>query len=166
MYVQCVGYIPNYFGTPFFKWSFSIENKNVHTCTCTLWMGCWCTFIQLQVYYNIELAVLPYHYSVDGFEFTQELSIFDLLGVHLYHGWLADPSDVSAHPVVSRFSYNQLVEFAISNLSASDSLKQREGTVCMCGVCHGGDLRIITCTCCTCFCDLVIFIVFIVCFCV
>lgn len=70
--------------------------------------------------------------SVSGFEFTQEMSIFDLLGVHLYHGWLADPSDPLTHTVVTPFSYNQLVEFAINNFSSSDCQKQQEGTLCVC----------------------------------
>ena len=29
--------------------------------------------------------------SVTGFEYTDELSVFDMLGVNLLHGWLYDP---------------------------------------------------------------------------
>lgn len=64
--------------------------------------------------------------SVIGFEFTQELSIFDLLGIHLYHGWLADPSDEITYPVVIPHSYNQLVEHAINNATSTDTRLAQE----------------------------------------
>ena len=50
---------------------------------------------------------------VDGFEFTPEIGLFDLVGVSLYHGWLADPQQRETHQVVSQTSYNQLVSLAI-----------------------------------------------------
>ena len=50
---------------------------------------------------------------VDGFEFTPEIGLFDLMGVSLYHGWLADPEQSETHQVVSQTSYNQLVSMAI-----------------------------------------------------
>ncbi len=81
------------------------------------------TCTSLLLYYYCDL----HFYSVNGFEFTQELSIFDLLGVHLYHGWLADPNDTVTYPVVSRFSYNQLVEYTINNMTSSDTHLQEEG---------------------------------------
>ena len=65
--------------------------------------------------------------SVIGFEFTQELSIFDLLGIHLYHGWLADPSDQITYPVVIPHSYNQLVEHTINNATSTDTRLAEEG---------------------------------------
>ena len=69
----------------------------------------------------------PLHaHSVAGFEFTQELSIFDLLHVGLYHGWLADPSD-PAYPAVAHCSYNQLVEMAISDATSDDTNKVQNG---------------------------------------
>jgi hypothetical protein len=61
--------------------------------------------------------------SVSGFEFTQELAIFDLLDVPLYHGWLSEPSDAVTHPVVSECTYNQLVEMAINDITSEDSVK-------------------------------------------
>eukprot|EP00608_Synchroma_pusillum_P003509 CAMPEP_0198432854 /NCGR_PEP_ID=MMETSP1452-20131203/24385_1 /TAXON_ID=1181717 /ORGANISM="Synchroma pusillum, Strain CCMP3072" /LENGTH=178 /DNA_ID=CAMNT_0044153339 /DNA_START=56 /DNA_END=589 /DNA_ORIENTATION=+ len=51
--------------------------------------------------------------DVDAFEFTEELAAFDLLDVHLYHGWLVDPQEEAAS-VVGGLSYNQLVERAIA----------------------------------------------------
>lgn len=65
---------------------------------------------------------------MSGFEFTKELSIFDLLGVQLYHGWLADPSDSPTYTVVSQYTYNQLVELAINDLTSEDSVKVNSGT--------------------------------------
>lgn len=65
--------------------------------------------------------------SVSGFEFTQELAIFDLLNVQLYHGWLPDPSDISTHSLVSKLTYNQLVEQAINDASSEDCSKVNAG---------------------------------------
>ena len=64
--------------------------------------------------------------SIAGFQLTQELSIFDLLHVGLYHGWLVDPSE-PAFPVVSPCSYNQLVEMAISDAMSDDTNKVQNG---------------------------------------
>ena len=30
--------------------------------------------------------------SVTLFEYTEEMAVFDLLGINLYHGWLIDPA--------------------------------------------------------------------------
>lgn len=72
--------------------------------------------------------------SVSGFEFTQELSIFDLLSVPLYHGWLPDPSDQHSYQLVSPFTYNQLVEQAINDRSSDDSTKVNAGQQVVCTV--------------------------------
>ncbi|KAL7636557.1 UNVERIFIED_CONTAM: hypothetical protein RMT77_013332 [Armadillidium vulgare] len=45
--------------------------------------------------------------GVKDFEFTSELSIFDVLEVSLYHGWVVEPSS-EASSIVSNLSYNQL----------------------------------------------------------
>lgn len=55
--------------------------------------------------------------GVRHFEFTQELIVFDLLNIHLYHGWLADPQNHSEFRVVQNLSYNQLVEKIINSQS-------------------------------------------------
>ena len=54
---------------------------------------------------------------MSSIEYTPELLIFDLLGVHLYHGWLVSPDDHELRHAVQSFSYNQLVEFIITNSS-------------------------------------------------
>ncbi|KAK6050204.1 hypothetical protein COOONC_12290, partial [Cooperia oncophora] len=47
---------------------------------------------------------------VTDFEFTPALSLFDLLRVNLYHGWLPDPQFVEIRKAVGDLTYNQLVE--------------------------------------------------------
>ena len=41
------------------------------------------------------IDVNPKFHSTKGFEFTDEIAIFDLLDISLYHGWIVDP-EVSA----------------------------------------------------------------------
>ena len=60
----------------------------------------------------------PLPSRVDGFEFTPEIGLFDLMGVSLYHGWLADPEQRETHQVVSQTNYNQLVSMAIGEAQA------------------------------------------------
>jgi len=69
---------------------------------------------------------LLFVYSVSGFEFTRESGIFELVGVALYHGWLVDPQNPS-YDVVKNYSYNQLVEMVINNVSSQDSKLMQEG---------------------------------------
>lgn len=52
--------------------------------------------------------------GIQGFEFTAETAIFDLLRCPLVHGWLADPADTEAHAVLQGLSYNQLAELLIT----------------------------------------------------
>lgn len=47
--------------------------------------------------------------KVTDFEFTDELSVFDMLGINLVHGWLYDPQDLKTQEAVSDKSYNQLI---------------------------------------------------------
>ena len=51
--------------------------------------------------------------DVDAVEFSQDMLLFDLMGVRLVHGWLVDPDDVETVSVVGKLSYNQLVEMVI-----------------------------------------------------
>ncbi|KJH48488.1 hypothetical protein DICVIV_05399 [Dictyocaulus viviparus] len=48
--------------------------------------------------------------KVTDFEFTPALSLFDLLHVNLYHGWLPDPQFVEISNAIGDLTYNQLVE--------------------------------------------------------
>lgn len=52
--------------------------------------------------------------SCTAFEFTAELSLFDLLGINLYHGWVFDRQDVRTTAVLEHLSYNQAVEKVVA----------------------------------------------------
>lgn len=67
--------------------------------------------------------------GVSDFEYTPECSIFDLLGIPLYHGWLVDPQSPEAVSAVGKLSYNQLVEKIISCKHSSDSNMVTEGLI-------------------------------------
>ena len=56
---------------------------------------------------NVQFA------GCDKFEYTSELIIFDMLSLHLYHGWTVDPQETETHRVVAPHSYNTLVSWAI-----------------------------------------------------
>ena len=43
------------------------------------------------------------------FEYTDELSVLDMLGINLVHGWLCDPQDTRTASVIKDLSYNQLI---------------------------------------------------------
>lgn len=45
-----------------------------------------------------------------AFEFTRELSVFDVLRTRLLHGWLVDPQDVRLSVAIGNLSYNQLLD--------------------------------------------------------
>lgn len=49
------------------------------------------------------------------------LSIFDLLSINLYHGWVIDPNDQEFYQYLKDLSYNQLVEKAIGVVSPQSS---------------------------------------------
>uniref|UniRef100_A0A915K1C4 Ubiquitin carboxyl-terminal hydrolase n=1 Tax=Romanomermis culicivorax TaxID=13658 RepID=A0A915K1C4_ROMCU len=63
--------------------------------------------------------------GVNEFEYTPECIIFDLLNIHLYHGWIVDASSDHGQTAaaVGTCTYNQLVEKIIDNKTSSDSLK-------------------------------------------
>ncbi len=59
--------------------------------------------------------------------------VFDLLNINLYHGWVVDPQDQAAS-LVSRYSYNQLMEKIVSLNSLivqkeAERKKQDQGTL-------------------------------------
>ncbi|XP_072802708.1 ubiquitin carboxyl-terminal hydrolase MINDY-1 isoform X2 [Vicugna pacos] len=67
--------------------------------------------------------------GVSDFEYTPECSIFDLLGIPLYHGWLVDPQSPEAVSAVGKLSYNQLVEKIITCKHSSDTSLVTEGLI-------------------------------------
>lgn len=58
--------------------------------------------------------------SADLFEFTPNISFFDILGVTLFHGWVIDPSRKDEYEVLSKLSYNE----AMNKLVMVDSTKK------------------------------------------
>ena len=48
--------------------------------------------------------------TVDGFEYTDAMSIFDLLDIHVYHGWVVSEDDFSAYPYLCQLTYNSAVQ--------------------------------------------------------
>ncbi|KAM7054233.1 ubiquitin carboxyl-terminal hydrolase MINDY-1 [Molossus nigricans] len=67
--------------------------------------------------------------GISDFEYTPECSIFDLLGIPLYHGWLVDPQSPEAVSAVGKLSYNQLVEKIITCKHSSDTNLVTEGLI-------------------------------------
>ncbi|XP_012870830.1 PREDICTED: protein FAM63A [Dipodomys ordii] len=67
--------------------------------------------------------------GVSDFEYTPECSIFDLLGIPLYHGWLVDPQSPESVGAVGKLSYNQLVEKIITCKHSSDPNLVTEGLI-------------------------------------
>jgi len=57
--------------------------------------------------------------KVTDFEFTDELSVFDMLGINLLHGWLYDPQDEQTKEAVRDMSYNQLITLLVEADAAS-----------------------------------------------
>ena len=47
--------------------------------------------------------------SISKFEFTEEISVFDSLGIPLLHGWIADRDSSTSSSLLSGLSYNHLV---------------------------------------------------------
>ncbi|XP_008046687.1 ubiquitin carboxyl-terminal hydrolase MINDY-1 [Carlito syrichta] len=67
--------------------------------------------------------------GVSDFEYTPECSVFDLLGIPMYHGWLVDPQSPEAVNAVGKLSYNQLVEKIITCKHSSDTNLVTEGLI-------------------------------------
>eukprot|EP00744_Colponema_vietnamica_P014011 GILI01019639.1.p1 GENE.GILI01019639.1~~GILI01019639.1.p1 ORF type:complete len:475 (-),score=29.46 GILI01019639.1:31-1398(-) len=60
--------------------------------------------------------------SPTEFEFTEELTLFDIFGVSLVHGWVMDPQDRPTVEALSSLSYNQAVEKVVSSSNAESDL--------------------------------------------
>mmetsp|Transcript_30790 Transcript_30790/g.59345 ORF Transcript_30790/g.59345 Transcript_30790/m.59345 type:complete len:407 (-) Transcript_30790:201-1421(-) len=63
---------------------------------------------------NVGLDVNCKFGGVSDFEYTQELSVFDLLDICLYHGWLVSQQEEKAWALFAHLSYNQVVERLIA----------------------------------------------------
>jgi ubiquitin carboxyl-terminal hydrolase MINDY-1/2 len=62
--------------------------------------------------------------GIDGYEWTAQLSAFDMLRVKLVHGWLVDPSSQSEiYRAVGSECYNSLVERIIESREAAAELE-------------------------------------------
>jgi len=54
------------------------------------------------------------------FEFIPQLTVFDILSINLYHGWVIDSNDTEYFPKLGHQSYNQLTEAIIHATEATD----------------------------------------------
>ncbi|XP_052129481.1 ubiquitin carboxyl-terminal hydrolase MINDY-1 [Frankliniella occidentalis] len=61
--------------------------------------------------------------GVNHFEFTEACTVFDLLDISLYHGWVVDPQATETVQALGNMGYNQLVEMIIQDKMADDSSK-------------------------------------------
>ena len=59
--------------------------------------------------------------SIDGFEYTDAMSIFDLLDIHVYHGWVVSEDDLCSYPYMCQISYNK----ALVKLTEYEDLKSK-----------------------------------------
>jgi len=73
---------------------------------------------------NVGLDVNVKFASATDFEYTRELAVFDLLDIHLFHGWLVSKHDETAFKAFGHLSYNQVVERLIAMHDVQQ--KQRE----------------------------------------
>jgi hypothetical protein len=63
----------------------------------------------------------PKFLSPTDVEYTNNLAVFDSLGVELVHGWLLDPNDAAAE-IVGVKSYNELIELVIGGSEAKEEI--------------------------------------------
>ena len=64
--------------------------------------------------------------KVDGFEFTRQLTTFDLTGLRLLHGWLYDPQDRRSKDAVGTMTYNELITRVITLRSELENKNQKK----------------------------------------
>eukprot|EP00002_Diphylleia_rotans_P005900 TRINITY_DN1512_c0_g1_i1.p1 TRINITY_DN1512_c0_g1~~TRINITY_DN1512_c0_g1_i1.p1 ORF type:complete len:209 (-),score=41.45 TRINITY_DN1512_c0_g1_i1:868-1494(-) len=58
-----------------------------------------------------------------GFEFTRQLSLFDIFDISLVHGWMYDPSNLDYKRTIGSLSYNQLMEALVELQDCSSRLE-------------------------------------------
>mmetsp|Transcript_95348 Transcript_95348/g.294062 ORF Transcript_95348/g.294062 Transcript_95348/m.294062 type:complete len:406 (+) Transcript_95348:55-1272(+) len=78
---------------------------------------------------NVGLDVNCKFGGVSDFEYTQELSVFDLLDIVLYHGWIVSKQEEKAWGAFAHLSYNQVVERLIALEEAQQRLAAASGEV-------------------------------------
>lgn len=61
----------------------------------------------------------------EGYEYTKNLTAFDIIGVNLVHGWLMNPDEKIAS-IVGNKTYNELVEMVCKGKDTEDELKKLE----------------------------------------
>ena len=86
-------------------------------CFCMVTGTVWCGYL-----YSVVIC------RVREFEYTRECIVFDLLSIHLYHGWLADPQNDAEITAVGQCTYNQLVEKIIEDKHSQSEQKLTEGS--------------------------------------
>eukprot|EP01041_Mallomonas_annulata_P007941 gene7941-16268_t len=59
--------------------------------------------------------------SVTGFEFTEELSVFDAFDIPLFHGWVVDPENLESARILSNLSYNHVILKVVEYKALVDS---------------------------------------------
>ena len=82
-------------------------------------------FVQIQTGIDVNVKFD----SVEGFEYTPELSLFDLAQVSLVHGWVIDPQDTVLFELVADLSYNQLVEKTMDKSCSTDTKEVSESFI-------------------------------------
>lgn len=75
--------------------------------------------------FQYGMDVNPKFTSITAYEYTAQLTAFDLLGVKLVHGWLVDPhDDYDTASAIGTLSYNSLVELVIQGNEAATELER------------------------------------------
>ncbi|CAE7784312.1 mindy1 [Symbiodinium pilosum] len=77
---------------------------------------------------NVGLDVNCRFGGVADFEYTQETTVFDMLDIALYHGWIITEEDTRSHEVLSHLSYNQVVEKLIAYEELQTNMREDGGT--------------------------------------
>mmetsp|Transcript_56166 Transcript_56166/g.100041 ORF Transcript_56166/g.100041 Transcript_56166/m.100041 type:complete len:392 (-) Transcript_56166:327-1502(-) len=71
---------------------------------------------------NVGLDVNVKFGGVIDFEYTQETTVFDLLDIMLFHGWVIGQEDTKSYEAFGHLSYNQVVERLIAHEELQQSL--------------------------------------------
>lgn len=71
---------------------------------------------------NVGLDVNCKFAGPQEFEYTQELTVFDLLDIGLFHGWIVSRQDEKSFSIFGNLSYNQVVEKLIAFEEAQQSI--------------------------------------------